>query len=81
MDTQIVNISLPAKLLELIDSVAQKEARSRSDLVREAVRSYVLRKTQWNDVFAYAQSRAKKIKVKEKNITSLISDYRLRKVK
>lgn len=65
MDSQIVNISLPAKLLQLADKVADKEARSRSELFREAIRSYVLRKAQWNELFTYAQSRAKKLRKKK----------------
>ena len=52
MDGQIVNISLPSKLLLLADRVAQKEARSRSELFREAIRSYVMRKSQWEEMFS-----------------------------
>lgn len=36
-----VLISMPDKFLEDIDKVAQAESRSRSELIREAVRSYV----------------------------------------
>lgn len=76
MDTHIVNISIPAKLLSLVDKVAEKEARSRSELFREAVRSYVLRKAQWNELFSYAGKRAKKLKLKEQDIEDVVSDYR-----
>lgn len=77
MDTQIVNISLPAQLLKLVDSVAQKEARSRSDLVREAIRSYVLRRKAWDTIFSYGEKQARKMKIKETDIPSLIASYRL----
>lgn len=76
MDGQIVNISLPSKLLLLADRVAQKEARSRSELFREAIRSYVMRKAQWEQLFSYAESRAKKLNIKESDVEKIVRDYR-----
>ena len=76
MDTQIINISLPTKLLDLADEVAEKEARSRSELFREAIRSYVLRKSQWKELFSYGENQAKKLKVKEKDVEQIIAKYR-----
>lgn len=76
MDAQIINISLPAKLLLLVDKVAEKEARSRSELFREAIRSYVLRKAKWDELFSYAQKQAKKLKIKEKDVESIVTNYR-----
>lgn len=76
MDAQIVNISLPAKLLQLVDKVAEKEARSRSELFREAIRSYVLRKAKWNELFSYAQKQARKLKIKEEDVENIVTKYR-----
>ncbi len=76
MDTRIINVSLPSKLLKLADEVAEKEARSRSELFREAIRSYITRKTNWNELFSYAESKAKKMKIKEKDIELIIKSYR-----
>ena len=38
-----VLISMPENFLDQIDDVAKKESRSRSELIREALRSYVTR--------------------------------------
>jgi len=76
MQSQIVNISLPTKLLKLADKVAKKEARSRSELFREAIRSYLLRKDDWNKLFTYAELKAKKLKIAEKDVENLVSEYR-----
>lgn len=76
MDAQIVNISLPARLLQLIDKVAEKEARSRSELFREAIRSYVLRRAKWDELFSYGEKQAKKLKIKEKDVENIIAKYR-----
>lgn len=41
MESKIFNISLPRKLVQRIDQVAEKEYRNRSELIREALRLYV----------------------------------------
>ncbi|MGO8693508.1 MAG: CopG family ribbon-helix-helix protein [Rectinemataceae bacterium] len=46
-----VNISFTADLLEEIDKVAEEESRSRSELIREAARSYIERKRRWMGIF------------------------------
>jgi metal-responsive CopG/Arc/MetJ family transcriptional regulator len=46
-----VNISFNPKLLKEIDKVAQEESRSRSELIREAARSYIERKRRWGKIF------------------------------
>ncbi len=46
-----VNISFTPKLLKEIDKVAQQESRSRSELIREAARSYIERKRRWSRIF------------------------------
>ena len=40
--SSVLSISLPPDLASNLDSTARKEHRSRSELVREAVRQYVL---------------------------------------
>jgi CopG family transcriptional regulator / antitoxin EndoAI len=46
-----VNISFNPDLLKEIDAVAQEESRSRSELLREAARSYIDRKHRWAQIF------------------------------
>jgi metal-responsive CopG/Arc/MetJ family transcriptional regulator len=46
-----VNISFSEKLLKEIDKIAQEESRSRSELLREAARSYIERKRRWARIF------------------------------
>lgn len=41
MNTKIVNLSLPKNLLDEVDETAKAEYRTRSELVREALRQYV----------------------------------------
>lgn len=39
--TKKVLIALPIKMLDQVDQVAEQECRTRSDLVREALRRYI----------------------------------------
>lgn len=60
MDAQVVNFSLPNKLLKLADRVAQQEARTRSELFREAIRRYVLRRELTEDMMLLFLSEARR---------------------
>jgi len=48
-----VNISFQPELLAAIDAEATREARSRSELLREAARLYVERQRRWESAFAF----------------------------
>ena len=51
MNSMTVNISFPKQLLKEVDRVAKNEARSRSEMLREAARQYVEHKQrQENDL-------------------------------
>lgn len=41
MDTQLINFTIPKKLLNKFDSLADKKSASRSELLRQAVRTYI----------------------------------------
>jgi len=76
MKSSTVNISFNDELLQQIDQVARQEARSRSEFIREAARSYLERKQRWNQIFAFSESQVKRKNIKEEDITEEISDYR-----
>jgi len=76
MKTTTVNISFPSKLLHKIDEAAEQEARSRSDLLREAVRKYLEEKERWEDIFTFGRKTAINLKLKERDIQGEIRKYR-----
>ena len=59
MKSAIVNLSLPAALLRRIDQEARAELRTRSELLREAARSYLEREHRWKALEQYAGRRAR----------------------
>ena len=76
MNTQTINISLPSELLKSADKLAKKESRTRSELIREALRAYIKELTAWEDLFEYGRKQAKKLGIKPKDIPRLIDEYR-----
>ena len=76
MSTKTVNISFQDSLLSEMDRVARSESRSRSELVREAVRMYIERRDRWNSIFALTKNRIAKTKVAENDVLEEIQTYR-----
>jgi metal-responsive CopG/Arc/MetJ family transcriptional regulator len=81
MAVSTVNISFQDDLLSQIDQVAQDEARTRSELIREAARIYIERKKKWESIFAYGESLAIKYKFTEDDVNEEIKNYRKEKSK
>jgi metal-responsive CopG/Arc/MetJ family transcriptional regulator len=71
-----VNISFNSEILRQIDEVAKNEARTRSELIREAARIYIERKKKWESIFAYGESLASKYGFTEEDVNEEIKKYR-----
>jgi CopG family transcriptional regulator/antitoxin EndoAI len=76
-----VNISFNPRLLKEIDKVAQQEARSRSELIREAARSYIERKRRWARIFQEASRAGRRKGITPEVIDREIAAYRREKRK
>jgi metal-responsive CopG/Arc/MetJ family transcriptional regulator len=81
MAVSTVNISFQDDLLSQIDLIAQNEARTRSELIREAARIYIERKKKWESIFSYGKSLATKYKFTENDVNEEIKKYRKEKSK
>ena len=71
----VLSISLPPDLAFDLDSAARQERRSRSELVREAVRQYVLL-TKWRALRQKASLKAAEQGLKEEDIERLVDEER-----
>jgi metal-responsive CopG/Arc/MetJ family transcriptional regulator len=76
MAVSTVNISFQEDLLEQIDKIAQDEARTRSELIREAARIYIERKRKWESIFSYGESLSSRCKFTEDDVNDKIKKYR-----
>ena len=76
MSTVTVNISFQDALLRDIDRVARGEARSRSELLREAAREYIQRRERWVGIFATGQTLARQKGLKPADVDTEIEAFR-----
>jgi metal-responsive CopG/Arc/MetJ family transcriptional regulator len=76
IQSQTFNISLPKKLVKIMDQVAKNQFSSRSDLIRTAVISYVSKNQKLLELYSYAEAKAKELNIKEDDIEDIIDDYR-----
>ena len=73
--SSVFSISLPSDLAVDLDSAARQERRSRSELVREAVRQYVLF-AKWRTLRQKASLKATEQGLQEEDIERLVDEER-----
>ena len=73
--SSVLSISLPPELSSDLDLVASQERRSRSELVREAVRQYILL-SRWKALRQKASLKAVERGLKEEDMERLIDEER-----
>ena len=78
MESTTVNISFNKDLLKMIDKTAKDEARSRSELIREAARAYIERKSRWDRIFEFGEKQEAKLGFTEKDVPKEIKKFRKR---
>lgn len=74
--SSVLSISLPPELSSDLDSVASQEHRSRSELVREAVRQYILQ-LRWKVLRQKASLKAVEKGLREEDVERLIDEERV----
>ena len=73
--SKVLSLSLPPILVREAEKVAQLEGRTRSELFREALRMY-LRERQWQELRAYGAKQVKRLGLKPRDVSRLITEYR-----
>ncbi len=77
MNTQTLNIALPKDLIKKVDELAKKEFRNRSDLIREALRSYIKNNEKWGELFLYGRSIANNLGITtEEKVNKIVAESR-----
>ena len=76
MKTNSINIAFNKNLLSKIDQIAIEESRSRSELICEAARLYIERKSRWKKIFNFGKQQVLKLGLSESDITAEINKYR-----
>lgn len=73
---QTVNISFEKSLLKEIDKIAKREHRSRSELIREAARAYIEKKTRWQAIFDFTSKAIDQSSISERDVFNEIKSVR-----
>jgi len=81
MPVSTVNISFQDEFLVQIDQIAKNESRSRSELIREAVRLYIDRRRNFDNLFKIGQQIGATLDITEEDVMSEIKKYRKTKHK
>lgn len=74
MQTQLINFTIPKKLLKKVDILAKKELRSRSELLREATRRYLEEQRERKGFFDSIRKTAKRINLPEEEALKLAEE-------
>lgn len=77
-NTRTLSVTLPPDMLKRAQSIAKKESRTMSELIREALRHYE-RRSWWDDVNSYGQSKAARQGIREQDVDRLVHELRAAK--
>jgi len=81
MNVSTINIPLQNDILAQVDQIANDEAKTRADLISDAVRIYVERKKEWQRVFKIGEKIGSELEISEDDIMKEIKAYRKEKTK
>lgn len=73
--TKVTSISLPPKLLRQAERLARREGRTKSELLREALRRYVA-DSRWRELQEFGRSQSRKLGIKESDVERFLQEYR-----
>jgi CopG family transcriptional regulator / antitoxin EndoAI len=73
--TRVTSLSLPTELLHEAERLAQREGRTKSDLLREALRRY-LADSRWRELHEFGRSKARKLRIEESDVERIVAEYR-----
>ena len=77
-NTKLISISILPELLEKLDELAREESRTRSELMREALRRYIADK-EGERLRRYVRAKAKALNLKAADVERLVDEYRAEK--
>ncbi|SPF45322.1 conserved hypothetical protein [Candidatus Sulfotelmatobacter kueseliae] len=77
-NTKTLSVTLPPEMLKRAQSIAKKESRTLSELIREALRRYEQR-SWWDKVNTYGRATAERQGIREADVDRLVHEIRASK--
>jgi metal-responsive CopG/Arc/MetJ family transcriptional regulator len=76
MKTSTINLSISKDLLAQADKLAKRESRSRSELMRAALRIYLERRSRWDKIFERTDAHVRRLGLKPEDVEEAIREAR-----
>ena len=73
--TKTISLSVPPEMAEKIKELMKKEGRTRSELIREALRRYV-EEQEWKEIYRYGEMKAREKGITEDQVEDIIDARR-----
>ena len=73
--TKTITFSLPPEMAERLDEAMQRQGRSRSEFLREAVLRYI-EECEWRQLLRYGDERARAQGIGPEDVSGLVEEYR-----
>jgi CopG family transcriptional regulator/antitoxin EndoAI len=73
--TKTIALSLPPEMVDKIEELMKEEGRTRSELLREALRRY-MEEQEWKKIYRYGEMKAREKGITEDQIEDIIDARR-----
>jgi CopG family transcriptional regulator/antitoxin EndoAI len=73
--TKTITLSLPPEMVDKIEELMKEEGRTRSELLREALRRYA-EEQEWKKIYRYGETKARQKGITEDQIEDIIDARR-----
>jgi len=73
--TRVRSLSLPSDLVQEAERLAKQEGRTKTEVLREALRRYG-EERRWRGLQRYGAGRARKVGVREANVERAVQEFR-----
>ena len=73
--TRVRSLALPSDLVREAERLAKQEGRTKTEILREALRRYV-EEQRWRGLQRYGAGRARKIGLREADVEGAVQEFR-----
>jgi CopG family transcriptional regulator/antitoxin EndoAI len=73
--SRTITFSLPPEMADKVEDITKEEGRTRSELLREALRRYI-EEREWRQILRYGERKAKEKSIAPKDVEDLVDKYR-----
>ena len=73
--TKTITFSLPPEMASKVEEVMREEGRTKSELLREALRRYI-EEREWKQILRYGERRARAQGIAPDDVESLVDEHR-----